>query len=95
MENPMIRLGRALKITGGIVFLISGLWGLFLCLGIISKVAGFWGIVGALVLGPITLVAAPLYAGFAWGNWFPLILNYGGAISAAILFGIGMTLSRE
>jgi hypothetical protein len=69
--------------------------GFVLCLGIISKAAGFWGLVAALFLGPITFVAAPLYAGFAWDNWFPLVLNYGGGIAAAVLLGIGSALSND
>jgi len=91
----MNALGGLFKVVGWIVFAVSGLWGFFLCLGIISQVAGFWGIVACLILGPITFVAAPLYVGFAWGNWFPLVLNYGGGLVATVLIGIGSTLSRE
>jgi hypothetical protein len=91
----MNAIGGFLKIMGYLVFAISGIWGFVLCLGIISKAAGFWGLVAALFLGPITFVAAPLYAGFAWDNWFPLVLNYGGGIAAAVLLGIGSALSND
>ena len=91
----MNALGGFIKVAGWIVFAVTGLWGFFLCLGIISKAAGFWGLVAALFLGPVTFVAAPLYAGFAWGNWFPLVLNYGGGIAAAVLISIGSALSGE
>lgn len=91
----MNALGGLIKVIGWIVFAVTGLWGFLLCLGIITKAAGFWGIVAALVLGPVTFVAAPLYAGFAWGNWFPLALNYGGGIAAAVLIGIGSTFSSK
>lgn len=91
----MNALGGLLKGGGFILLLITGLWGFFLCLGIISKAAGFWGVVASLVLGPVTYVAAPLYAGFAWGDWFPLALNYGGGIGSMVLIGLGSALRRE
>ena len=94
-RGSMTPLGNLIKVAGWIVFSVTGVWGFFLCLAIISKAAGFWGIVVALVLGPVTFVAAPLYAGFAWGNWFPLLLNYGGGIAGAVLIGIGGTLSGD
>ena len=91
----MIILGNIVKVVGWIVLSVAGLWGFFLCLAIISKAAGFWGIVVALSIGPVTFVAAPLYAGFAWGDWFPLVLNYGGVIVAVILISIGEAMSSD
>ncbi|MCX7848040.1 MAG: hypothetical protein N2595_08440 [bacterium] len=91
----MAALGNFIKIVGWIVLAVTELWGFFLCLAIISEVAGFWGIVAALIFGPVTFVAAPLYAGFAWGIWFPFVLCYGGGIAAAILIAIGGAISRE
>ena len=91
----MKALGGLIKVAGWIVFAVTGIWGFLLCLGIISKAAGFWRLVAALFLGPVTFVAAPLYAGFAWGNWFPLVLNYGGGATAAVLIGIGSACSGE
>lgn len=91
----MNTIGSMIKLAGWLVFAITGLWGFFLCLAIISKAAGFWGIVGALFLGPVTFAAAPLYAGFAWDNWFPAVLNYGGGASAWIMIGVGSALSND
>ena len=91
----MVGLGNFFKVVGWIVFAVAGLWGFFLCLAIISKAAGFWGIVAALFLGPVTFVAAPFYAGFAWGDWFPLVLTYGGGIVATVLIGIGSAMRGE
>ena len=87
--------GKIAYVAGWIVFLVTGFWGFFLCLGIISKAAGLWGIVAALSLLPVTFVAAPLYAGFAWGNWFPLVINYGGGIAATVLIVIGRALEGK
>jgi len=91
----MSTLGKFFKLVGWIVFSVAGLWGFFLCLAIIERVAGFWGLVTALLVAPATFIAAPLYAGFTWGNWFPFVLNYGGAIVAAILIGIGNAMSGK
>ncbi len=82
-------LGNLIKVAGYIVFVFCGLWGFFLCLGIISKIYGSWGIVAALALTPVTFVGTPLYAGVKFGNWFPLFLNYGGSITAIVLTSIG------
>jgi len=91
----MTALGKLIKVVGWAVFAITGIWGFFLCLAMISKVAGFWGLVAALILGPVTFIAAPLYEGFTWGNWFPLILNYGGGLTATVLIGIGNAMSGD
>ncbi len=85
----MLKLGQIFKIIGWIIFAITGVWGFILCLAIITKAAGFWGVVIGLMICPVTFVAAPLYAGFAWHDWFPLILNYGGSIVATFFWGIG------
>jgi hypothetical protein len=87
--------GRLLKGVGTLVWIVAGAWGFFLCLGIIAHAAGFWGIVAALFLGPVTFLAAPLYAGFEHGDWFPLILNYGGSLVGLVLMAIGGALSDD
>lgn len=91
----MNTLGGLIKVVGWIVFAVTGLWSFFLCLGIIKTAVGFWGAFAALILGPVAFVAAPLYAGFALGDWFPLVLGYGGVIATAVLFGIGSALSDK
>ena len=68
------------------VWAITGLWGSWLCLVIIWKAAGFWGAAAAVILFPITFAIAPFYAGFANGEWFPAILNYGGVAVAGALY---------
>lgn len=87
-------IGGIFKVIGMTIWVGTGLWGFFLCLAIISKAAGFWGIVAAIFLGPITFIAAPLYAGFAWDNWFPLVLNYGGAAVSFIVIALGGAMSK-
>ena len=91
----MASIGRLLKAAGWVIWTISGIWGLVLCLSIITKAAGFWGLFAAVALAPITFLVAPLYAGFAWGNWFPLLLTYGGGLVVGILQMIGGALDRD
>ena len=79
---------------GWIAFVVVTLWGLFLCIGIIANAAGFWGIVTALLLAPITFLLAPLYSGLVLDDWFLLILNYGGGLVSMVLVGIGDTMSE-
>jgi hypothetical protein len=85
---------NSLRGMGWIAFVVVTLWGLFLCIGIIANAAGFWGIVTALLLAPITFLVAPLYSGFVLDDWFPLILNYGGGLVSMVLIGIGDTMSE-
>lgn len=93
MEGYMNAVGSFLKGVGGVIWLVAGIWGFFLCLGIISDAAGFWGLVAGLFFAPITFAAAPLYAVFEYGDWFPLILNYGGSVVAIVFIGIGGAMS--
>ena len=88
----MRAVGNSLRGTGWAAFAVVTLWGLFLCIGIIAKAAGSWGIVAALLLAPITFLAAPLYSGLVLDDWFPLILNYGGGLVSMVLVGIGDTM---
>ena len=91
----MAALGGFLRTVGILVFAVTGLWGFFLCLAIINEAAGFWGIVVSLFLAPVTFVAAPLWAGFTHGNWFLLLLNYGGGMCGALLITIGGKLAGD
>ena len=91
----MAALGRVLKGAGGLLVVVVGIWGLVLCLDIITDVTGFWGLVAAFLLAPITFFAVPLYAGFALGIWFPVVLNYGGILVAVTVMGIGNRLDRD
>ena len=88
-------IGGAFKILAYIFFLLFGIWAFFLELGIVNTVAGFWGIVIAFALAPVTFAAAPWYAVIAWGVWTPLIIGYGGWIAGGILFWIGSTISGD
>ncbi len=58
---------------------------------------GLGTIVGviSIFLAPALLGLAPWYSGFALGDWFPLLLTYGGGIGASILFAIGSAIDGD
>jgi len=89
------KIGNTILVMGFISWFIFGLIGLYLSLGIVNKVAGFWGVVFGLCLFPITFVAAPWYALLEWGNWIPLLINYGGGIFTILLFYLAAGLSGD
>lgn len=96
MRMPSLReWGAVSRVAALGVLVIGGLWGFLLSLGIISEAAGLWGVAVAVVLAPITIAAIPLYAGLAWGEWIPMVLNYGGGVASALLLYLGAALGGE
>ncbi|SRR5260370_11126980 len=85
-------MGAIFKVPAGIIYAIGGIWGLIVCLGIIADKFGTIGAVIAFFLAPIALYLAPWYAGFANGNWFPVLLIYGTSIGAAVLYPLDQQL---
>lgn len=88
-------MGAIFKIPAIIVYVLGGVWGLLVCLGILSTQFGVVGGVVAFFLFPITVYIAPWYAAIAHGNWFPLLLIYGSGLGAAVLMAIGNAIGRE
>ena len=88
-------MGALFKVPAFILYIVGGIWGLIICLGIVSSKFGFIGVLVAFFLLPITVYLAPWYAGFAQGNWFPVMLIYGTGIGAAVLYGIGALIDRD
>jgi hypothetical protein len=88
-------MGLIFKIPAGIIYFGGGLWGLFVCLGIVVDELGFIGGTIAFFLFPVTLYFAPWYAAIAQGNWFPVFLVYGSTIAALILYGIGAAIDKK
>lgn len=95
METARRILGSPFKAVGALVWIIGGLWAFVLDLTIVNAVAGFWAVVVAFAIAPVTFAAAPWYAGVAWGNWFPLFIGYGSMIGGGLLFGLGGLVSGD
>jgi len=88
-------IGAIIKGAGYLAWAIFGIWGAIVCFAIVNDVAGFWGIVLGLTFLPLTFAAAPWYAVVAWGNWFPLLICYGGVIAAYILYAVGSVIAGD
>ena len=91
----MAAFGKVVNGVGAVVLVVTGIWGLVLSLDIITDVIGFWGMIAAIILAPITVLAVPIYAGLAMGIWFPVVLNYGGCLLAILLMAVGSRLDRD
>ena len=88
-------LGGPFKTLAYIFFVVFGIWAFVRELAIVNAVIGFWGVVLAFALAPVTFTAAPWYAGVAWGQWGPPVIGYGGWITAGILYWIGSTIAGD
>lgn len=74
---------------------VCTIWGLILSLIIVARLTGLLGLMIGFVLFPISLLVVPWYAGFELGNWFPLIISYGGLFGGILIFGIGYIIIKE
>ena len=81
-----------LRIVGGILFFIAGLYGTFLCFWIVQSVFGTIIAFLSLIFFPVLLGVAPWYALFAFGDYIPLLIVYGGGIPAFLCFYFAETL---
>ena len=87
--------GNGLRIIAFIMWALVGLAGFIIELWIVHDAAGFWGIVLGITLLPAVFLAAPWYALFAWGDWLPLVVVYGGGIGATVLFVVGSAVAGD
>ena len=88
-------MGIIFKAPGYLIWLVCGLWGTFICFGIIQEAFGTILAVIGLFIFPALMGLAPFYAGFALGDWFPLMLVYGGSIGGLVLVGIGGAIDGD
>ena len=58
---------------------------------LLAKLIGFWGLVIAIIILPVTMIAGPIFIGAKTGFWQPLIIIY-----TCNIFGLWMAyLSRD
>lgn len=88
-------MGAIFKVPAMIIYTLGGLWGFFICLGIVDDALGLIGTVIAFFLFPVTIYLAPWYAGFFKGNWFPILVVYGSSILAFALYFIGSLFDEK
>ena len=77
-----------MRLIGAIGAMLSGMVGFLLCLGVLGQHLGFWGWVVAFLILPVTLAAAPWYAGFVDGDWLPLFVLYGCTIAFGFVYRV-------
>ena len=88
-------MGKIFKAPAFLIWLVCGLWGLSISFGIVQNALGTIVAVLSLLVAPALIALAPWYAGIALGDWFPLILVYGGTIAAYALFAIGGAIDGD
>jgi len=88
-------LGKIVKVASTIVWLVVGLVSMILDLWMLSYEWGLQGVIGGLILGPVTFIAVPLYVFFNRGAWVLLAFSYGGALLGALLMGLASALAPE
>ncbi len=88
-------MGAIFKVPAGIIYILGGIWGLLICLGIIYDAFGIVGAIIAFFVLPFTLYLAPWYAAFADGNWLPVMVIYGTTVIAGALFFIGALFDKN
>jgi len=89
-------MGIILKAPAFLIWVVSGVWGLFICFGIVQKAFGTIAAIISLVIAPALLGLAPWYSGLFLKDWFPLLLTYGGGIVAyALFFLIGSAIDND
>jgi hypothetical protein len=87
--------GALLKIISVLLYYVFGIWSLVLELIIVFHAWGYLGLWVAIIIFPATFVAAPFYALFAWHNWWPLIIGYGGYGVSYGIYLVGKRISGE
>lgn len=85
----VINKGGGMAVIGYLIYIVCGLWGLFISFQIVASVFGEGIAFLSLVVAPALLAVAPLYALFSYGDWFPLAVVYGGTIVGGIFVTIG------
>ncbi len=86
--------GKVLDIGGTICLLVTSLLAFAICLEMVYRVAGFWGVVVGFAVAPVTFLALPWYALFAYGELDALLLGYGGLLIFLPVKFLGQVLSE-
>ena len=87
-------LGGALAVVAFASGIVFGAWALILELRLLYAVGGFWLAVAGFFLLPFTVPLAAFFAGVIYGNWGPLLLVGGVAVSAAV-GTLGVTILKK
>ena len=73
-----------------LIYIISGIWGLFICFTVVKNVFGPIIAFLGLIFFPFILTLAPWYAALANHDFYPLLIVYGGIILGTLCFRIAI-----
>jgi uncharacterized membrane protein len=73
-----------------LIYIISGIWGLFICFTVVKNVFGPIIAFIGLIFFPFILSLAPWYAALANHDFYPLLIVYGGIILGTLCFRIAI-----
>jgi hypothetical protein len=79
-----------LFLVGILIYIITGIWGLFICFDVVKEVFGPIIAFLGLIFFPFILTLAPWYAALANHDFYPLLIVYGGLILGTLCFRIAM-----
>lgn len=88
-------MGGIFKVPAMIIWIVGLIWGLIVCIGMVSTKLGFLGVLAGLIVLPVLVYLAPWWAAFVDGNWFPMMLIYGTSVTAWVLIDIGTVIDGE
>jgi hypothetical protein len=85
-------MGAILSMLGLLTYVVVGLLGLIMCVGILLNAGGpILAIVG-FFLFPIAMAVAPWIPVVTAGNWTAVLVIYGGGLLGVVLNGVGGAL---
>ena len=73
-----------------LIYVISGIWGLFICFTVVKDVFGPIIAFLGLIFFPFILTIAPWYALLANHDFYPLLVVYGGIVLGTLCFRIAI-----
>lgn len=88
-------LGICISSIAVVLLVFGGLISLIICIGIVIEVFGSSIAFLSLIVFPLLITVAPLYALVALGNWFPIAFVYGLGITITVLFYLSKFLLME
>lgn len=87
--------GRLLSWLGLALFPLAFVWGTSLCVEVAEAQLGADAGLAALMLAPISYALVPWYAGLAFDQWLPLLVNYGVGLVGLPLILAGKALAGD
>lgn len=73
-----------------LIYVTSGIWGLFICFTVVKDVFGPIIAFLGLIFFPFILTLAPWYAALTNHDFYPLLIVYGGIILGTLCFRIAI-----